>query len=190
MSEPADSPHHGNGHGHAVAVHGEDGRSTPVKSPTSSRKTKDDERKDDTDKQDGKGKQDETADGKDGKKKDVAAEETGSPQGYIEFVKQLRKVWVDQPEVLVSWKDLSYILSIDKQETAVHNVFATFVNGLKAPIDNLTGRGRYTLNALQPSSGMILPASTTLVLAPPGHGKSLFLKALSVAFEPRLPAEG
>ena len=159
----------------AAHSHGADAHAAPVKSPVS-RKEESKEEDDDTHKQNGDNTHKHDPDNgaletDGGQKKDVGAEETGSPQGYIEFVKKLTKVWVDNPEVLVSWKDLSYRLSIDKNETAVHNVFGTFVNAFKGPINSLTGHGHYTLNALQPSSGMILPGSTTLVLAPPGHGQ-------------------
>jgi len=131
----------------------------------------------------------ETHDSGDAKEKDengdeagagaAAAEEVGSPVGYLTFIEKLQRVWRDQPEVLVSWKDLCYSLQISKEETAVKMLLDSMIDFVKAPYKRYKGTGMYTLDALRPSSGMLLPGSTTLVLSPPGHGKSLLLKALS-----------
>jgi hypothetical protein len=101
---------------------------------------------------------------------DQAAQEVGSPAGYLAYLRKLQQVWQDQPDVCVSWSDLAYVLSLDKQETAVKSIVGTFISALKAPFTFNNSKSRYQLHALRPSSGMLLPGSCTLVLSPPGHG--------------------
>lgn len=90
---------------------------------------------------------------------------------------QFRAVWREQPDVCISYADLAYTVSVPVTDTKVGTLASVAADLVKRPFK---GSGASTiLRALQPSSGVIRPGSMTLVLAPPGHGKTLLLKALS-----------
>jgi ABC-type multidrug transport system ATPase subunit len=90
---------------------------------------------------------------------------------------QFRSVWADQPDVHISFQDLSYTLSVPLTDTKVHNLVSAVVDAAKKPFQ---GKASTTiLQALTPTTGLIRPGTMTLILAPPGHGKTTLLKALS-----------
>ena len=99
------------------------------------------------------------------------------------FVCQFHRVWKDQPDLFISWKNLSYTARIPLKDTSVPNLVSSVAHGLaglvRRPLRALTGAKDHTtqeLRALQPCAGVIRPATMTLVLAPPGHGKTTLLK--------------
>jgi ABC-type multidrug transport system ATPase subunit len=111
------------------------------------------------------------------------------PEEYIEFLRKLRLAWKDQPDVSISWTDLAYKVQVPHTDTSVQTLASAFVGALKKPFAGSSSWSE--LSALVPSSGVIKPATMTLILAPPGHGKTTLLKALSgrLAHDPALTGE-
>jgi len=86
-------------------------------------------------------------------------------------------VWREQPDVHISFQDLAYTVRVPVTDTKVHNLVSAVADIAKRPFQGQ--EASVELRALQPSSGLIKPGTMTLVLAPPGHGKTTLLKALS-----------
>ena len=100
-----------------------------------------------------------------------------NPNGYLDFLRKLRSVWVDQPDISISWRDLRYRVKVPHTDTSVQTLASALINVAKKPF---SGKSSWSyLDALAPSSGVLTPGKMTLILAPPGHGKSTLLKALS-----------
>ena len=103
--------------------------------------------------------------------------EVVNPNGYLDLLGKLRAVWKDQPDVSISWSDLAYTVQVPKTDTRVQTLATAFAATFTKPFQGT--KAYITLKALQPSNGVIAPGSMTLVLAPPGHGKTTLLKALA-----------
>jgi hypothetical protein len=79
---------------------------------------------------------------------------------------QFRSVWRDQPDVHITYSDLAYSVRVPVAAPRIATV-------LTALTDKVTRNQAFTqLHVLQPCSGRIRPASMTLLLAPPGGGKT------------------
>jgi len=100
-----------------------------------------------------------------------------SPSAYLDMLRKFRQVWRDQPDVTISYDNLAYTVRIPVTDTKVHTLVSAIVDGAKRPFQGAAGSTE--LKALQPTSGRIKPATMTLVLSPPGHGKTTLLKALA-----------
>jgi ABC-type lipoprotein export system ATPase subunit len=110
-----------------------------------------------------------------------------STSRYLQFLRKLNDHWKDCPDVYISFKDLQYQVTLPvKDEQGIPSFVSVGANALKRLIiDKLhLGKGvKYQqFNVLSKVSGVIKPGTTTLVLAPPGHGKTAFLKALAGRF--------
>jgi len=103
--------------------------------------------------------------------------EVVSPSAYLDLLRKFRSVWKEQPDVTISYTDLAYTVKIPVTDTKVGTLVSAVVDAAKKPFQG--ARGYTELKALQPTSGRIRPGSMTLILAPPGHGKTSLLKALA-----------
>lgn len=77
----------------------------------------------------------------------------------------------------ISYEKLAYSVRIPVTDTKVGTLVTALVDAAKKPFQGKAAS--VELKALQPCSGRIRPGSMTLVLAPPGHGKTTLLKALA-----------
>ena len=94
---------------------------------------------------------------------------------YKQWMITQREMWKDVPAVFINYSGLTYTVPIAARDAPIPTVW-------QLAYDTLTGaswRHQPTLPALNDFSGQVRPGSMTLILAPPGHGKSVLLKALS-----------
>ena len=117
---------------------------------------------------------------------------------YLELQHRLRQHWTDCPDLYIHYTDLRYTLSVPVVEVSTPSFLRAGAQG----IINLVKRLDVTatlrkadrtvdLLALAPCTGRIAPGKMTLILAPPGHGKSTLLKALAgrLSRDPKLGGE-
>jgi ABC-type glutathione transport system ATPase component len=105
-----------------------------------------------------------------GGKTDLAA-----ANNYMDYLTHLQAVWKDQPKVQIDFKNVSYTIEVPESEVAVNTV-ATKLLGVRELFRRTPTK---EFRALHNLSGSIKPGTTTLVLAPRGHGRSFFLKSLA-----------
>ena len=122
---------------------------------------------------------------------DEIAEESGlahntAADKYLALMDRLRSHWTDRPDVLVQFRDIHYTVRVPIVDVTTRSFLQAGLNGLVRLVKKLDLTGylkrhdrQVELHALAPSSGRIAPGSMTLVLAPPGHGKSTLLRALA-----------
>ena len=86
-------------------------------------------------------------------------------------------MWREQPDLYISWENLSYTVKVPKRDTKVPTLVSGIAHALAKPVKAVAalvaGEHEHSYNilhALAPSSGVIRPGTMTLVLAPPGHG--------------------
>lgn len=94
---------------------------------------------------------------------------------YKQLMVRQRELWKDLPELLIDYTDLTYTVPILARDAPIPTVS-------RWARDILTGaalRHHPQLHALSGLSGQVQPGTMTLILAPPGHGKSVLLKALA-----------
>jgi ABC-type multidrug transport system ATPase subunit len=117
------------------------------------------------------------------------------PSGYAAHLRRVQQSCPDWPRVDLFFRDLTYTLPAatpSSSRTAAGTAAAkppTLLTALPRAFDALreqyhasrssNNNSATRMHALAPSSGRIAAGSMTLILAPPGHGKSLLLKALS-----------
>ena len=104
------------------------------------------------------------------------AEVEATLHGYMSYMRQLQKLWPDAPSLTISYSELSYVRSVPVTDPGIpdlaKSLFAFLtLKGLRSPQEAFL--------ALQPNSGLVRPGEMTLVLGPPGHGKSTLLKSLA-----------
>eukprot|EP00742_Colponemidia_sp_Colp-10_P003656 GILJ01003891.1.p1 GENE.GILJ01003891.1~~GILJ01003891.1.p1 ORF type:complete len:1450 (-),score=269.52 GILJ01003891.1:263-4612(-) len=95
---------------------------------------------------------------------------------YLSFLRRFKAVWKDLPDVAISYENLAYTIPVDVKEHGVTNLVKSVYHGVQGIF---RPHRKMDLLALAPSTGVIKPGTMTLILAPPGHGKSTFLKALA-----------
>lgn len=93
---------------------------------------------------------------------------------YTSYLQMLGKVWADQPDLSISFQDVAFRVPIAQQDLET----PTIGRSIKG-VFNRSKPDVRVLDALQPATGVIKPGTSTLVLAPPGHGRSTLLKALA-----------
>jgi len=80
-------------------------------------------------------------------------------------------VWPDQPDVSIAYTDVAYTVQVPVTASRIATVGSALLDLVKKPF--VSGASNFQqMHALYPTSGRIRPASMTLVLAPPGHGKT------------------
>ena len=99
---------------------------------------------------------------------------------------RLRSHWTDRPDVLIQFRDIHYTVRVPIVDVTTRSFLQAGLNGLIRLVKRLDLSGylrrhdrQIELHALATCSGRIAPGSMTLVLAPPGHGKSTLLRALA-----------
>jgi len=105
---------------------------------------------------------------------------TALPAGYLNYLTTLRAAWGDMPDLTVTYSQLAYQVTVPKVKVEVPNLWSAFIDGVKGlnPLrDNNTVTEQF--RPLHASSGVVRPGELTLILAPPGHGKSVLLKTLA-----------
>ena len=133
--------------------------------------------------------------------------EGGRSAEYLSYLGQLHAAWTDAPQLSVSYRDLSVVFpkplrsappppdptvaapAAATGEGASHpsppNLFTTLAHWATLPAHFIASKAgckvEPPLLALNQASGIIQPGSMTLVLAPPGHGKSTLLKVTLTA---------
>jgi ABC-type multidrug transport system ATPase subunit/ABC-type multidrug transport system permease subunit len=108
---------------------------------------------------------------------------------YLELMQRLRSHWTDRPDLYIHYDKLTYTVRVPIVEIATPSFIMAGVHAFHNLFKKLDFTGvlrkhdrSYDLHALAPCSGRIEPGKMTLVLSPPGHGKSMYLKALSGRF--------
>ena len=104
---------------------------------------------------------------------------------YLSYQSRLRQLWPDPIDLTISYTSLAYDIPTPVRPPGIPNLAASLLDA--ATLKSWRTPTQSFL-ALQPSSGIIRPSTMTLILAPPGHGKSTLLKALAgrYAADPKL----
>ena len=122
---------------------------------------------------------------------DEIAEESGiahntAADKYLQLMDRLRTHWTDRPDVLIQYRDIHYTVRVPIVDVTTRSFIQAGANGLVRLVKKLDLTGylrrhdrQIELHALASCSGRIAPGSMTLILAPPGHGKSTLLRALA-----------
>lgn len=93
-------------------------------------------------------------------------------KGYDAYLREQRKVWPAVPNVQIKYNKVSYEVDVPFEEKTFETVWSTYLSLF---------RKRHTkkFSLIKEVTGTIKPGTMTLVLAPPGHGKSQLLKTLA-----------
>ena len=105
---------------------------------------------------------------------------------YLQLQHRLREHWKDCPELYIHYNNLHYTLRVPIVEISTPSFLRAGASLIFRLVKTLDVSGylkkndrTLDLHALASCSGRIAPGQMTLVLAPPGHGKSTYLKALA-----------
>ncbi len=96
---------------------------------------------------------------------------------YIRYVQLLQDNWRDAPIIDIVYNDLSYVVQVSPEETRIPSISRSFADffrwvSFQMPKD-------VPLAVFHHCTGVIPHGQMTLLLAPPGAGKSQFLKTLA-----------
>lgn len=108
-----------------------------------------------------------------------SASASSLPSAYASYLRQLVSACPDLPRVTLRYTDLAYTLQLPLKQHVVPTLASALPLRVQAAVQRARGGGvAHTLRmeALSACSGTIPAGSMTLILAPPGHGKSAFLK--------------
>ena len=86
------------------------------------------------------------------------------------------------PDLTIAYCSASVSINVTRASQEVQTVFSPFVNVFSAAYSAITGRGAHskeTFYRVHNATGRIKPGTMTMVLAPPGQGKSSFLRMLA-----------
>ena len=107
------------------------------------------------------------------------AEMESGRKDYTSYMHRLHSLWTDVIELTISYSDLAYDIPVPVTDPGIPNLLKSLYSAFTLQAWRTPHK---SFLALQPSSGLMLPGRMTLVLAPPGHGKSTLLKALAGRF--------
>ena len=104
--------------------------------------------------------------------------ETGR-RDYDAYMQKLHTLWRDNIDLTIAYRNLAYDIPVPISDPGVPNLAKSLLNFLTLKFLRTQTK---SFLALQPTSGLLRPGQMTLVLAPPGHGKSALLKSLAGRF--------
>ena len=107
----------------------------------------------------------------------IALDAIPSLDDYIRYLRVLQASWKDAPTVDLTFSHLSYVVKVPADETSIPSIGKAFLDFFKRITCQLPPP--VPLAVFDDCSGSIPHGQMTLVLAPPGAGKSQFLKALA-----------
>ena len=109
--------------------------------------------------------------------RDTALDAIPSLDDYVRYLEVLQAEWKDAPVIDVAFNHLSYVVKVAADETAIPSIDRAFIEFFKG----LTFQRPPPVNlaVFNDCTGTVPHGQMTLVLAPPGAGKSQFLKALA-----------
>ena len=113
----------------------------------------------------------------------AAAEEADPEAGATADAKKAPKRDFKRTDLTIAYRDVSKTVRIPEQARGYDTMITPLINMVQTVATlgaNLRNRDFHRLDAI---SGVLKPGSMTLILAPPGHGKSTFLKVLSSRLE-------
>jgi len=96
---------------------------------------------------------------------------------YLEYIRLIQSSWKDSPRVDVVFNNLTYIIPIAPDEVKIPTIGNAFVDFFKTI--TFQRPPRVPLHVFDGCSGTIPSGQMTLLLAPPGAGKSQFVKAIA-----------
>lgn len=110
----------------------------------------------------------------------AAKNETDLPASYVNYLAAMRAAWTDLPDLTITYSNVAYEVQVPVKEAALPSIPNSLINNLKG-LNVFRDKSKETrlFRPMQPCSGVVRPGELTLVLAPPGHGKSVLLKTLA-----------
>lgn len=105
--------------------------------------------------------------------------ETQLPASYLDYLSGLRSSWVDLPDLTITYRDLTYTVQVPVTQREIPNLYTVLRDsaiGLNIFRDK--SKEMKEFRPISGASGIVRPGELTMVIAPPGHGKSVLLKAL------------
>jgi ABC-type multidrug transport system ATPase subunit/ABC-type multidrug transport system permease subunit len=90
------------------------------------------------------------------------------------------------PQLTIAYHDVSVSVKVHADSSEVRNIATPLIELYKGAVTCGEATKKHDFYRLSGASGRIKPGTMTLVLAPPGHGKSTFLRVLAN----RLPFQG
>ena len=100
------------------------------------------------------------------------------PQSYLRYLNAIKSTWSDLPKVTVTFDQLGFELEVPLEKREVPNLVSAMVDPWRGVFTKRKAEMK-TFQGLSEATGAIKPGEMTLVLAPPGHGKSLLLKSIA-----------
>ena len=104
------------------------------------------------------------------------AEMESGRRDYDAYMHKLHALWKDNVDLTIAYRNLAYDIPVPVTDPGVPNLAKSLLNFLTLKFLRTPTK---SFLALQPTSGIQRPGQMTLVLAPPGHGKSALLKSLA-----------
>jgi hypothetical protein len=107
----------------------------------------------------------------------IALDAIPSLDDYVRYIDVLQKDWRDAPTMDIVFQHLSYNVKVASDETSIPSISKSFLDFFKW----ITFQQPKPVNlaVFNDCTGVIPHGKMTLVLAPPGAGKSQFLKTLA-----------
>jgi ABC-type lipoprotein export system ATPase subunit len=112
----------------------------------------------------------------------AAKVETDLPRSFLEYLDALQAAWSDLPELTITYENLAYSTMVPAEVTseAPSNLYSAVCSSLhELNVFRDRSKEMAPFHPLHQCSGIVKPGQLTLVLAPPGHGRSVLLKSLS-----------
>ena len=88
-------------------------------------------------------------------------------------------------ELTIAFKDVSYHVQVPLESADYQTFISPLVNAVKAVGTMGKSLATRTFHRVQDISGLIKPGTLSLVISPPGHGKSTYLKVLANRLVPQ-----
>ena len=107
----------------------------------------------------------------------LALDAIPSLEDYVRYVEALESSWKDCPTIDLAYRRLSYVVKVPSDETSIPSIGKSFLDFFRRISFQLPPPE--SLGVFSECTGTIPHGRMTLVLAPPGAGKSQFLKALA-----------